>query len=75
MQFLQQPQSRCDVLFVVDNSGSMMDEQQNLGRTSRPSSRTHGPTRGVDYHIAVTTTGLDALLGRLGGVPRWRRGR
>ncbi|WNG38612.1 choice-of-anchor D domain-containing protein [Archangium violaceum] len=60
--FVQQSQAKVDVLFVVDNSGSMMDEQQNLG-SNFSAFLTHAAAAGVDYHIAVTTTGLERSSG------------
>ncbi len=61
-QFVQQSQAKVDVLFVVDNSGSMMDEQQNLGQNFS-AFLTHAIAAGVDYHISVTTTGLERSSG------------
>ncbi|PTL77467.1 choice-of-anchor D domain-containing protein [Vitiosangium sp. GDMCC 1.1324] len=61
-EFVQQSQAKVDVLFVVDNSGSMMDEQQNLG-SNFSSFLTHAAAAGVDYHIAVTTTGIERSSG------------
>jgi hypothetical protein len=61
-QFIQQPQALVDVLFLVDNSGSMMDEQQNLG-ANFTAFLSHAAGAGVDYHIAVTTTGLERSSG------------
>ncbi|QRK08015.1 choice-of-anchor D domain-containing protein [Archangium violaceum] len=61
-QFIQQSQAKVDVLFVVDNSGSMMDEQQDLG-SNFSAFLTHAAAAGVDYHIAVTTTGLERSSG------------
>jgi hypothetical protein len=60
--FVQQSHQKVDVLFVVDNSGSMMDEQQNLGANFAAFLRPAFP-RGVDYHVAVTTTGLETSSG------------
>ncbi|MGZ3458604.1 MAG: choice-of-anchor D domain-containing protein, partial [Archangium sp.] len=61
-QFVQQSQAKVDVLFVVDNSGSMMDEQQNLGSNFN-AFLTHAESSGVDYHIGVTTTGIETSSG------------
>ncbi len=61
-EFIQQSEARVDVLFVVDNSGSMMDEQQNLGQNFS-AFLIHAAAAGVDYHIAVTTTGLERSSG------------
>ena len=45
------------LLFVIDNSGSMRQEQTNVdSRTSRRSS-TVLEASGLDYRVAVTTTG------------------
>jgi hypothetical protein len=60
--FTQQSQAKVDVLFLVDNSGSMMDEQQNLG-ANFSAFLSHAAAAGVDYHIAVTTTGLERSSG------------
>ena len=61
-QFVQQSQAKVDVLFLVDNSGSMMDEQQSLG-SNFSAFLSHASAAGVDYHIAVTTTGLERSSG------------
>ncbi len=61
-EFVQQSQAKVDVLFVVDNSGSMMDEQQSLG-SNFSAFLSHAAAAGVDYHIAVTTTGLERSSG------------
>lgn len=58
-RFVQKSQAQVDVLFVVDNSGSMQDEQQNLGQ-NLAAFLSHAQATGVDYHIAVTTTGLES---------------
>jgi hypothetical protein len=60
--FLQESAAKVDVLFVVDNSGSMMEEQQSLG-ANFAAFLTAATAAGVDYHIGVTTTGLDASSG------------
>ncbi len=66
-----------DVLFVVDNSCSMADDQESLGKEF-PVFMDFFLGSGLDYHIGVTSTDVDAsygnpLEGRLvnvGGV-RW----
>ncbi|HYI01658.1 choice-of-anchor D domain-containing protein [Hyalangium sp.] len=60
--FLQEAGAQVDVLFVVDNSGSMMEEQQSLG-ANFAAFMTAATASGVDYHIGVTTTGLDVSSG------------
>jgi hypothetical protein len=52
--FEQQP-SPADVLFVVDNSYSMQEEQNNLG-SNLNAFLSFAQGQGVDYQIAVTTT-------------------
>lgn len=51
---------KLDVLFVVDNSGSMATSQSNLA-TNFPSFINYFKNKGYDYRIAVTTT--DAYYG------------
>ncbi|MGC4115556.1 MAG: choice-of-anchor D domain-containing protein [Myxococcales bacterium] len=60
--FAQDPQPKVDVLFIVDNSGSMSDEQSSLG-SNFDSFIKFALAQGVDYHIAVTTTGVDQAHG------------
>jgi hypothetical protein len=61
-RFFQEAQVKVDLLFVIDNSGSMMEEQQNLANNfAALLSSAQGSN--VDYHIGVTTTGLDASPG------------
>ncbi|MFI5293357.1 MAG: hypothetical protein ACHQ02_10870, partial [Candidatus Limnocylindrales bacterium] len=55
------PAARCekiDFLFVVDNSGSMGEEQTNLA-TNFPAFIALIEDSGLDYRVAVTTTGMD----------------
>lgn len=47
-----------DVLWVVDNSGSMMDEQNDL-TTNFPVFMDYFLNSGLDYHVGVTSTDLD----------------
>lgn len=46
-----------DVLFVVDNSGSMGEEQEALG-ASFPAFMSYFLTSGLDYHIGVVSTDM-----------------
>jgi hypothetical protein len=57
-RFTQVPTPEADIMFVVDNSCSMSEEQANLGRNLQ-SFLTYAQTAMVDYHIAVTTTDVD----------------
>jgi len=61
-RFLQESQAKVDVLFVVDNSGSMMEEQQSLGQNFA-AFLSAANAAAVDYRIGVTTTGLDPSPG------------
>ncbi len=56
--FAQDPQPKVDVLFVVDNSGSMDDKQTSLG-TNFGNFIQFADSQRIDYHIAVTTTSVD----------------
>ncbi|MBC7457098.1 MAG: hypothetical protein H7235_02385, partial [Bdellovibrionaceae bacterium] len=51
---------KLDVLFVVDNSGSMSSSQSNLA-ANFPSFINYFKTKGYDFRLAVTTT--DAYYG------------
>jgi hypothetical protein len=55
--FVQDTRPRVDVLLVVDNSGSMLEEQVNLG-ANFAALLSAAQAQGVDYQIAVTTTGI-----------------
>lgn len=60
--FLQEGQQKVDVLFVIDNSGSMMEEQQALGSNFQ-AFLSAAQLQGIDYHIGVTTTGIETSPG------------
>jgi hypothetical protein len=49
---------KIDILFVVDNSGSMGEEQTNLA-TNFPQFLTLIEASGLDWRVAITTTGMD----------------
>jgi hypothetical protein len=57
-EFTQQAASKVDVLFVVDNTASMLEEQPKL-RAAIPSFVSVAQSEGVDLHVAVTTTGIE----------------
>jgi hypothetical protein len=61
-RFFQESDAKVDVLFVVDNSGSMMEEQQSLGQNFA-AFLSAANQASVDYRIGVTTTGLDPSPG------------
>ncbi|MBD89203.1 MAG: hypothetical protein CL940_02560 [Deltaproteobacteria bacterium] len=57
-----------DVLFVVDDSGSMMEEQTNLSANFE-SFINVALAWNADYRIGVTTTDMDNIKGSLQGIP------
>lgn len=57
--FTQQDGKKVDVLFVVDNTASMVEEHPRLV-AAIPSFVSAAQAKGVDLHVAVTTTGIDA---------------
>lgn len=65
-RFEQPPKAEVDVLFVVDDSCSMADEQsalaRNFGRFIQQAS-----LRNVDFHIGITTTTVIGVGGNLVG--------
>lgn len=55
------PAEQCDkmdILFVIDNSGSMSDEQMNLAQNF-PLFVDVLDDSGLDYRVGITTTGMD----------------
>jgi hypothetical protein len=57
-RFVQQDGRKVDVLFVVDNTASMVEEHPKLV-AAIPAFVDEARARGVDLHVAVTTTGVD----------------
>ncbi|MEM6925392.1 MAG: hypothetical protein AAF602_00585 [Myxococcota bacterium] len=57
-RYVQESASRSDVLFVVDNSESMQDEQEALA-TNFPAFLDWFEASEVDYHIGVISTDMD----------------
>ena len=68
--FVQEPTPNVDVLFVVDDSGSMADDQVRL-QQELPQLVAEAASWGQDYHMAVTTTDPILVSGRFKGVPSW----
>jgi hypothetical protein len=60
--FVQNQLQKVDILFVMDNSGSMMEEQVGLGQNLAAFLQGM-QSQTVDYHIAVTTTGIEPSPG------------
>ncbi|MBC7420625.1 MAG: VWA domain-containing protein [Bdellovibrio sp.] len=50
---------KVDILFVIDNSGSMQDAQTNLSRNARLFSDAITKMSVLDYHIGVTSTDMN----------------
>lgn len=69
--FSQLPSAQADVLFVVDNSGSMSEEQSSLGNNLNAFLQ-FAQSAGIDYHIGVVTTDVTNSRdgGRFRGSPR-----
>ena len=68
--FKQVPPPKVDVLFIVDDSGSMGDDQERLKQVL-PKLVAIATTWGQDYHMAVTTTDTKLVQGQFKGLPRW----
>lgn len=65
--FQQAQNNKVDVLFVIDDSCSMQDDQAGLAANFRSFIR-QGDLRSVDFHIGITTTTVDPTdPGRLQG--------
>ena len=68
--FIQSSGQDVDVLFVVDDSGSMGDEQSNLSNNFTQFIG-EASTWNNAYHVGVTTTDIDVAAGQLVGNPRY----
>lgn len=55
--------SKSDFLFVIDNSGSMYDEQQDIS-TLTESFKNTMQTMGIDFQVATITTDTSELRGK-----------
>ncbi len=56
--FRQDSKPKADILMVIDSSGSMFDKQMSLSQNFASFIK-YADSRGIDYHIAVTTTDMD----------------
>ncbi len=56
--FIQQDGSKVDVLFVIDNTASMVEEHPRL-QDALPAFAQAALSRGVNLHVAITTTGIE----------------
>lgn len=68
--FLQAPTPNVDVIFVVDDSGSMADDQILLMQ-ELPKLVEKAATWGQSYHMGVTTTDTNLIAGKFKGTPPW----
>lgn len=68
--FLQVPTPKVDMLFVVDDSYSMADDQERL-KQGLPDLVALARQWGQDYRMAVTTTDTVTIRGEFKGLPRW----
>jgi hypothetical protein len=66
--YAQQSASKVDVLWVVDNSGSMAPRQENLARNFQ-AFITLFRQGSIDFRLAVTTTDIFTRPGELVGTP------
>ena len=64
--FLQDPAEKVDILLVVDNSCSMLAEQEKLSAEFEAFTEFFYVAN-TDYHIGVTTTDMEIEAGRLVG--------
>ena len=64
---------KVDILFVIDNSGSMTEAQENLSRNAFMFADAISKVSILNYHIGVVTTDMENCslhCGRLVGLPR-----
>ncbi len=67
--FEQLAQTQLDMLFVIDNSCSMEDEQEKL-KTNIHSFISTLVTLDIDFQLAVTTTDVELEAGKFVGTPK-----
>jgi hypothetical protein len=67
--YAQQAASKIDVLWIIDNSGSMAPRQENLALNFQAFINEFTKNQ-IDYRIAVTTTDIFKEAGRFIGSPR-----
>ena len=66
--FAQEPAEQVDILMVVDNSWSMLAEQEKLAEEFEAFIEFFSIAQ-TDYHIGITTTDMTQQAGALVGVP------
>src|SRR5690242_20617262 len=65
----QESASNIDVLWVVDNSGSMAPRQENVAKNFQAFMEVFQKS-GIDYRLAVTTTDIFKEKGNFVGSPK-----
>ena len=61
---LEEPTINADILFVIDNSGSMKEESSSLGQNiSTLTDVFNEPASLINYNIGITTTSVDYSAG------------
>lgn len=68
--FQQLPAPKVDLLFVIDDSFSMGDDQERL-RQELPKVLGIATSYGQDYHVGITTTDTILVRGNFKGYPRF----
>lgn len=63
--YIQPAAAKVDVLWVVDNTASMREERASLAANIHRFI-TEADARGIDYHLGVTTTGIEPAPPQLG---------
>jgi hypothetical protein len=66
--FVLPPVQKVDVLWVIDNSGSMSNKQAQLAANAGRFID-KAVSSGIDFHIAVTTTGIASFTGGIAQCP------
>lgn len=76
-KLIQNLETTADILFVIDDSGSMADHQQNLSLNIQKFVKAFSKKNVLDYHIGVINTGMDQgpyyqyCCGKLIGSPNY----
>jgi hypothetical protein len=73
-RFVQNERPKVDVLWVIDNSGSMSDEQDAIAE-NLAAFLSFAEAQHIDYQIGITTTGITPSAGCPGGAEGGEDGR
>jgi hypothetical protein len=66
--FTEPPIQQVDVLWIIDNSGSMSNKQAQLAANASRFIQ-KAVSSGMDFHVAVTTTGITPFTGGIAQCP------